>query len=123
MQTPDPYYFVDHHWGFYRIMYMIIHKLGWGQHVTSKSSTLSFIEYLDNSSHFFQNRKSGFYTIRILTTYVTKMQLHGPNKLGILQYISKWARTTNHPRCSHILSLHSDLELQSASTDERYLIC
>jgi len=123
MQTPDPHLSVDHHWSFYRIIYMIIHKLGWGQHVTSKSSTLSFIEYLDNSSYFFQNRKSGFYIIRILTIYITKMQLHRPDKLSILQYISKWARTTNHPRYSYVLNLHSDLKLQSASTDECHLIC
>jgi len=104
-------------------MYMIIHKLGWGQYATSKSSTPSFIRCLDDCSCFFQNRKSGFHAIRILTTYTTKMHLHGPDELGILQYISGWARTKNHPRCSHVLDLHSDLELKSASTDRRHLIC
>ena len=52
-----------------------------------------------------------------------KMQLHGPDELGILQYISEWERTTDYPGCSHVLSLHSDLELESASTDGRCLIC
>ena len=102
---------------------MIIHKIGWGQHTTSKSSTPSFIGCFDDSSCFFQNRKSGFSAIRILTTYTTKMQLHGHDELGILQYISEWARTTDHPGWSHVLNLHSDLELESASTDGRHLIC
>ena len=51
------------------------------------------------------------------------MQLHGSDELGILQYISEWARTTDHSGCSHVLSLHSDLELESASTDGRHLVC
>ena len=50
------------------------------------------------------------------------MQLHGHDELGILQYISEWARTTDHPGWSHVLNLHSDLELESASTDGRHLI-
>ena len=58
----------------------------------------------------------------MLTTYTTKLQLPGHDELGILQYISEWARTKNHPGCSHVLSLHSDLELESASTDGRHLI-
>ena len=104
-------------------MYIIIHKLGWDQYATSKSSTLSFIRCLDDSSFFFQNRKSEFYTIRILTTYTTRMELHGSDKLGILQYISEWAGTTNHPRWSYVLNLHSDLELKSTNTDRYHLIC
>ena len=51
------------------------------------------------------------------------MHLHGPDELGILQYISEWARTTDYPGWSHVLSLHSDLELESASTDGRRLVC
>ena len=62
-----------------------------------------------------------FYVIRILTTYTTEIELYRPNKLEILQYISEWARTTNHPRYSHILSLHSNLELKNTSTDGCYL--
>ena len=62
---------------------------------TSKSFTLSFIEYLDNSSLFFQKMKSEFYAIRILTAYTTKIKLHVPDELGILKHISKWARIIN----------------------------
>ena len=72
---------------------------------TSKSFTLSFIEYLDNSSLFFQKMKSEFYAIRILTAYTTKIKLHVPDELGILKHISKWARIIN-PWYSHVLSLH-----------------
>jgi len=64
---------------------------------------------------------TGFYVIRILTTYTTEIELHRPNKLEILQYISEWARTMNHPKYSHILSLHSNLELKNTSTDRCYL--
>jgi len=64
---------------------------------------------------------TGFYVIRILTTYTTEIELHRPNKLEILQYISEWARTMNHPKYSHILSLHSNLELKNTSTDGCYL--
>jgi len=91
--------------------------------MTSKSYTPSFIGFLDDSSHFFQNRKSGFSTIRILTTYTTEIQLHGPDELGILQYISEWARMTDYPGWSHVLSLHSDCKLESTSTDGCHLIC
>ena len=93
-----------------------------GLFATSKSFTPFFIGCPDDSSFFPQNRKSGFYTIKILTTYTTKMQLHGPDELGLLQYISEWARTTDHPGCNNVLNLHSDLELESASTDGRHLI-
>ena len=51
------------------------------------------------------------------------MQLHGHDELGIFQYISEWARIIDHPGWSHVLNLHSDLELESASTDGRHLIC
>ena len=97
-------------------------QMGW-QYIFYYHCAPSFIEYLDGSSLFFQNKKSGFYTIRILTIYTTKMQLHGSDKLGILQYISEWARTTNHPGCNHVLSLHSNLELKSTSTNGHHLIC
>ena len=107
----------------FQIMYMIIHLLGWGQHTTSKSSTPSFIGCLDDFSLFFQNRKSGFCTIRILITYITEMQLHGHDELGILQYISEWAKITDHSRWSHVLSLYNDLELEVLSTDGHHLIC
>ena len=63
----------------------------------------------------------GSHIPELLTAYTTKMQLHGHDELGILQYISEWAGITNHPGCSHVLSLHSDLELESASTDGRHL--
>ena len=97
-------------------------QMGW-RYISYYPCTPSFIECLDDSSLFFQNRKSGLYTIRILTIYTTKMQLHGHDELGILQYISEWARTTNHLGCNHVLSLDSNLELESTSTDRRHLIC
>jgi len=64
---------------------------------------------------------TGFYIIRILTTYTTEIELHRPNKLEILHYISEWARTMNHPKYSHILSLYSNLELKNTSTDGCHL--
>jgi len=111
--------------GIYHYIIEAPHELGWGQHATSKTSFIGCLDdsLLFDSLLFFQNGKSGFYAIRILTTYITKMQLHGPDVLGILQYISEWARTTDHPGCSHVLDLHSDLELKSASTDGRHLTC
>ena len=133
MQALDPHLSVDHHWGFYSTFH--------GTILRSKSCTWSFTSLggvnmrLQNhllhlsldvlmTPHFSsKNRKSGFHAIRILTTYTTKMHLHGPDELGILQYISEWAKTTDHPGCSHVLSLHSDLELEALSTDGRHLIC
>ena len=103
----------------FQIICIIIYKLGQDQYTTSKSSTPSFIRCLDDFSHFFQNRKSGFSTIRILITYITKIQLLWPDELGILQYISKWARRTDYSRCSHILSM---LYSHMISTADRLLI-
>ena len=48
---------------------------------------------------------NGFYAVRTPTAYTTKMKLCAPDELGILQHISEWARTTNHPWCSHVLTL------------------
>jgi len=123
IQAPDPHLAVNHHWGFYGTFLRT--------NLLSKSYALSFtslgrinmqlqnIRCLDDFSHFFQNRKSEFSTIRILTTYITKMQLHGPDELGILQYISKWARRTDYSKCSHVLSM---LYSHMISTADRLLI-
>ena len=73
--------------------------------------------HLDNSSVLFQNRESGFYFTRILAAYPTKMYLCAPDELGIFQCITKWARTTNHPGCSHVLRFHNSFQLKCVSTD------
>jgi len=131
MQALDPHLSVDHHWGFYSTFH--------GTILRSKSCAWSFtslggvntrlqnhllhlsLDVLTTPHISSKNRKSGFSAIRILTTYTTEMQLHGSDELGILQHISEWARTTDYPGWSHVLSLHSDLELKSASTDGRHL--
>ena len=47
--------------------------------------------------------------------YTIKMQLCVPDELGILEHISEWARTTNHPWCSHVSSLYDSFELKKTS--------
>ena len=132
MQAPDPHLSVDHHWGFYSTFHgTILHfksctwsftSLG-GVNTQLQNHLLHLLLDVLTTPHISsKNRKLGFYAIRILTIYTTKIYLYGPDELGILQYISKWARTTDHPRWSHVLSMHSDLELESASTDGHRLV-
>ena len=79
----------------------------------------SFMDILMTAhcSVFFQNRESGFYFTRILAAYPTKMYLCAPDELGIFQCITEWARTTNHPGCSHVLRFHNSFQLKCVSTD------
>ena len=71
--------------------------------------------HLDDCSVFFQNRESGFYFTRILAVYTTKMYLCAPDELGIFQRITEWARTINHPGCSHVLRFHDSFQLKCVS--------
>jgi len=132
MQALGPHLSVDHHWGFYSTFHgTILHfksctwlftSLG-GINTQLQNHLLHLLLDVLTTPHISsKNRKLGFYAIRILTIYTTKMHLHEPDELGILQYISEWARTTDHSRWSHVLSFHSDLELESASIDGHHLV-
>ena len=87
---------------------------------TSRCSACSWLQVGTESfidcSVFFQNRESGFYFTRILAAY-QKCTYGAPDELGIFQRITKWARTTNHPGCSHVLRFHDGFQLKCVSTD------
>jgi len=86
--------------------------------LNSRSCAWSFIGLGGVNTRMFDLLATGFCAIRI---YHKNATVYVPDELGMLQCISKWTKTTNHPWCCHVLSLHDSFELKSTSTDGRHI--